>query len=69
MNYTVSVLATAGVLAGALSAQSMEERYQEKLEKKFISNAAWVKTLDEATAKATKEKKLIFGYFTRSYAP
>ena len=64
-----AVLSSAIVLTGALSAQSLENRYEKKLEKKFITNAAWVKTLDAAKAKAAKEQKLIFGYFTRSYAP
>jgi ribosomal protein S17E len=66
---TTTLLASAGLLAGALSAQSMTERYQQKLEKEFVSNAAWVKSLDTAKSKAAKENKLIFGYFTRSYAP
>jgi ribosomal protein S17E len=66
---TTTLLASAGLLAGALSAQSMTERYQQKLEKEFVSNTAWVKSLDTAKSKAAKENKLIFGYFTRSYAP
>jgi ribosomal protein S17E len=66
---TTTLLASAGLLAGALSAQSMTERYQQKLEKEFVSNAAWEKSLDVAKSKAAKENKLIFGYFTRSYAP
>ncbi|MSR75812.1 MAG: hypothetical protein EXS14_10135 [Planctomycetes bacterium] len=46
-----------------------EAKYQEKLKKDFITKAAWVMKLDEAQAKAREQKKLIIGYFTRSYAP
>ncbi len=50
-------------------ADGFEEKYQEKLKKDFITKASWVMKLDEAQAKAREQKKLIVGYFTRSYAP
>jgi hypothetical protein len=68
MRITLGVM-TLALLAGSAAGQSMEEKYKEKLQKKFVSTVAWEKTLEEAQAKAAAEKKLIFGYFTRSYAP
>ena len=58
-----------GALATAVAAQDLEASLQEKLSKDFVQNAAWVQDFDQAKAMAAKEGKLIFGYFTRSYAP
>jgi len=49
--------------------QSMEERLAAKLKKPFLKNAAWVHDFAEAKRKAKAENKVIFAYFTRSYAP
>ncbi len=57
------------VVAAAASAQSFEERLEEKLKKPFASNASWVKSFAEAKKQATEGSKLIFAYFSRSYAP
>lgn len=69
MKRTLMALTGALALVATANGQSNEEKYQEKLKKEFVSKAAWVQTLTEARAKAAEEKKLIFGYFTRSYAP
>ncbi len=69
MNRTTIALLSTSMLAGALAAQSDEDKYQKKLEKEFVSNASWVRTLDDAKAAASADNKLIFGYFTRSYSP
>ena len=37
--------------------------------KEFVKNAAWVTDYDKAKEQAAKDGKLIFAYFTRSYAP
>ena len=55
--------------ASSARAQSNEERLQEKLSKEFATKTAWVMDLDEATKAAKESNKLIFAYFTRSYAP
>jgi len=51
------------------AAQSMEERLEAKLKKPFLKNAAWVHDFAEAKKTAKAENKVIFAYFTRSYAP
>ena len=56
-------------LATIVSAQDMESRLAEKLEKDFVKNAAWEMDFDAAKQKAKESGKLIFAYFTRSYSP
>ena len=76
MNYlsqrTVSGLATMLALAGVLSAQSqdeLEKRYREKLSHEFVEYGGWLTDYDAARARAEKEGKVLFVYFSRSYAP
>ncbi len=66
---TPMALLGAVLLSTAVSAQSMEEKYQQKLKKDFVSHVDWVQSLEDAQKAAKESKKLIFGYFTRSYAP
>ncbi|MGH7163175.1 MAG: hypothetical protein ACREID_06810 [Planctomycetota bacterium] len=62
-------LAAVLALAAASSAQSPEERRDEKLAKEFVKNAAWVTDYEEALRAAAAQAKPVFAYFTRSYAP
>jgi hypothetical protein len=68
-------LMSAAVLAVSLPAQrqspdqeTLIERRDKKLASKFLQNATWITNYDKARAEAKKSKKLIFGYFTRSFA-
>ncbi|MHC4932162.1 MAG: hypothetical protein ACYTGV_08240 [Planctomycetota bacterium] len=63
------LLAALLCLAGVAAAQSMEARLETKLAKGFIKNAAWVQDYDAALELSVESGKLIFAYFTRSYAP
>lgn len=47
----------------------LAKKLEAKLNEKFLKNAEWVTDYDAALAKAKESKKLIFGYFSRSYAP
>jgi hypothetical protein len=62
-----------GVLAGGAAAQvdqaELQARYEKKLQKEFISHGGWMTDYDEARERAQKEGKMIFAYFSRSYAP
>ena len=66
---------TALGLGSALPAQAssdqekMIENREEKLESRFLQKANWILDYDEARAIAKQEGKLIFTYFSRSYAP
>jgi len=62
-------LALLGAFTSSSYAQSFEDKYESKLQKEFVKNAAWVLDLDEAKAAAKESNKLIFAYFTRSYSP
>jgi hypothetical protein len=74
-----TVLIAAGTLAAlglgsALPAQAsadqekMIKNREEKLESRFLQKANWILDYDEARKVAKQEGKLIFTYFTRSYA-
>lgn len=61
-------------MSGAVSAQQqypqdeMKANYEAKLAKEFVAFGGWITDYDQARALAAKEKKLLFTYFTRSYA-
>lgn len=51
------------------SQDDLKERFEAKLKKPFLSAAPWITDYDAAKKDALESGKLIFGYFTRSYAP
>ena len=69
-------IAVAALLAALLPAQGrkapsqdeLEALRAEKLAKDVFQKAPWITDYDAARAKAKQEDKLIFAYFTRSYA-
>jgi len=65
MRPLIALLLPAAFAAG----QSLEEKLEKELQKPFVKKIAWELDFDKALARAGKEGKLIFGYFTRSYAP
>ena len=69
MRRPLVTLALALLPAAAARAQSLEERLEEKLKKPFVANAAWVVDFGEAKKQAREGRKVIFAYFTRSFAP
>ncbi|MHC5063112.1 MAG: thioredoxin domain-containing protein [Planctomycetota bacterium] len=64
-------------LAACLSSLPAQDKEQErlirqreqKLKSHFLKKADWITDYDQARAKAKQEDKMIFVYFTRSYAP
>jgi hypothetical protein len=56
-------------LASLAAAQTLEERLEKKLAEPFVKNAAWELDYDAARKRAGETGKLVFAYFTRSYAP
>ena len=56
-------------LSAATFAQTLEEKFEKKMGKPFVGNAAWETDYDKARERAAAEGKLIVGYFTRSYSP
>ena len=55
-------------LRPAAAETEFETKYNKKLAKEFVGHGGWIVDYDEALARAEKEKKLIFAYFTRSYS-
>ena len=70
------LLPLAALLASLLPAQNqsppsqdvLKQKRTEKLAKEVFKKAPWLTDFDEARAQAKKEGKLLFTYFTRSYA-
>ncbi|MDA1259263.1 MAG: hypothetical protein O3A20_01430 [Planctomycetota bacterium] len=62
------------LLSGVASAQQdydqnlMKANLETKVQKEFVAFGGWITDYDEARARAAKEGKLIFAYFTRSYS-
>lgn len=49
--------------------QSYEAKLEAKLKKSFIRFGGWETDFDQAKARAKKEGKVLFVYFSRSYSP
>ena len=68
-----AAVASAGLLLAATTSAQSQEDYKKlrdkKLAKHFLKNGKWFTNYEEALAEARKTNKLIFGYFTRSFAP
>jgi len=56
-------------LAATARADTLEEKLEAKLKKPFVGNAAWVRSFADAKKQAAEKGKVIFAYFSRSYAP
>ncbi len=67
----IGVVAAAALLLSAGMAWADDElqaKYEEKIAKPFVKHGGWMMDYDAAREKAKEENKLIFAYFTRSYA-
>lgn len=77
-----NTIALVGLLLCLLSAALPQERdsspeeqarfkqnLEEKLSLEFVKSGGWLLDYDEARARAAKEKKVLFVYFTRTFAP
>ena len=71
--YAVSCLFALGAALAAQGPDSkqpeLKRKLTEKLAGKWIKNADWRTDFADAKIKSKTSDKLIFGYFTRSYAP
>ena len=64
----VALALSAAAPAAAQDQDQLKKNLEAKLEKPFAKGNPWVLDFDEAKAAAKKDGKLIFAYFTRSYA-
>ena len=54
---------------GASAQDTNEQKYQKKINQEWFTEGGWTYDYAGARARAKKEGKVIFAYFTRSYAP
>lgn len=67
----------AAVLAGSLAAaapaqdaqDALKEKYAEKIAEPWVAHGGWRLDYEKALEEAGKSGKLVFAYFSRSYAP
>lgn len=62
------LLAVLFALTALVRAETLEEKRDAKLKKPFVSAAPWILDYDKAREAAKASGKLVFAYFTRSYA-
>ncbi len=64
-----SVLMSTDVLAQGGDQQKLQRNFEKAMSADFIPHGGWVTDYDVARERAKKEGKLIFAFFSRSYAP
>ena len=72
MTFATRTLAFAGLalllLAPASQAQDLEAKRDKKLKEAWFTSNPWTNDYDKAREEAKKSGKVIFAYFTRTYA-
>jgi hypothetical protein len=63
------VLAASAALAGPPSQDQLKKQRDEKLGEDWVKKFPWVTDYTKAKEEAKKSGKMIFAYFSRSYAP
>ena len=56
------------LLSSTAWAQSNEEKLEKKLKEPWLVEGGWITDYDKAQEEAKKSGKLIFAYFSRSFA-
>ena len=49
--------------------EKFKANYEKKVQEAWFVDGKWIEDFDAAKAKAKKENKVVFAYFTRSYSP
>lgn len=63
------LLLAPGITAASASTDDLQEKYEKKLAKEFVGYGNWITDYDVALSTAKKQGKVLFVYFSRSYAP
>lgn len=70
LSTVAAALLLAAAVPGAVHAQDdLKAKYEEKLSHEFIPHGGWITDYDQARTRARDEGKVLFVYFSRSYAP
>lgn len=64
----MALAAVMAIATPAFAQGDFEQKLKKKLDSAWIKDPKWITDYDEAKAEAKKTGKVIFGYFTRSYA-
>ena len=65
----LAAVLAAGVPAQEPAQESLVDQYQHKIERPFVTVGGWLVDYEAALARARDEGKVVFVYYTRSYAP
>ena len=72
MKWSLAACLVAALVWGAAprlqGEESKEQLRDKKLQEEFFKKATWFTDYDKVRAEAKKSDKIIFAYFTRSYA-
>jgi len=63
------LLAADGLSAQGASQEDLKKLYDTKVSENWFTGGEWTADFSVAKARAKKEGKLVFAYFTRSYSP
>lgn len=67
---SLALLVTApGLSAQGESQEELRKLYDDKIKEAWYTGGGWTADFAAAKARAKQEDKLLFTYFTRSYAP
>ena len=67
--FALALLALPSFSQQDVSVEELKKRRDAKMKEAFLKAAPWTTDYDAALEKAFDEDKLIFAYFTRSFAP
>jgi hypothetical protein len=73
-HYALVLLGLLATLAPVAAARqddqaTLRANLEEELAKEFVKHGGWLLDYGQARARAAKEEKVLFVYFTRTYAP
>ncbi|MCH2112346.1 MAG: hypothetical protein MK213_05760 [Planctomycetes bacterium] len=56
-------------VAPAVAQDDLVAKYEKKIAKSWVAHGSWSEDFEGSLTRAKAENKVIFAYFTRSYAP
>ena len=69
LTLALALLIALPATAVAQGVEEMKKRHAAKLAEPWLEANPWLTDYEKAQEEATDQGKLIFGYFTRSFAP
>jgi hypothetical protein len=66
---SIALLTAVSGLNGQDKQGELKKLYNEKVSEAWFENGGWTADFSAAKARAKKENKFLFTYFTRSYSP